>query len=148
MNHVPGTGKWRAFGIAALAASALALAGCGGGGSSDSFSVSAYVSGQAMGNYGSGNSSPIYIHAGQSIELDAAEPVVWTLYVGNTAVSGAGTTVQYGGAFITLSAESDSRILVDTTSNGPLSADVPITMVATSSIDSSLVASVDVFITN
>lgn len=144
----PGPRTGRKWAVAALAALTLALAGCGGGGSSDSFYVSAYVGGQSMGNYGPNDSTPIYLRAGQYIELDANEPVVWTLYVGNAAVAGDGTTVQYGNAFITLSSESDSRILVDTSASGPLAGNVPITLVATSTLDSALVATVDVFITN
>ena len=88
-----------AFSSCALVAT-LALAGCGGGGdSSGSFYVTAVVSGQNMGNYGPGTRS-LAIHAGQSVELDANEPVFWTLYVGNTAVTSPGTSVYYAGVTI------------------------------------------------
>ena len=124
------------------------LAGCGGGGSDSSFSVTAVVSGQDMGNYGTGSSGTLYVRGGQYFELDANEPVVWTLYVGNTAVTGSGTSTQYAGAVVTVTAESDSRIAVDTYGTGFLSSSVPVTLVATSTIDSAQVATVDVLITN
>lgn len=131
----------------ALASSVL-LSGCGGGGSSSPFYVTAVVSGQNMGNYGTGSTGTVYVRGGQYFELDANEPVVWTLYVGNTAVSGTGTSVQYAGAVITLTAESDSRIAVDTYGTGFLSNPVPLTLVATSTYDSAQVATVDVLVTN
>jgi len=71
-----------------------------------------------MGSYRTGSSATLYVRSGQSFELDANEPVVWTLYVGNTAVAGTGTSVQYAGAVVTLTAESDSRIAVDTYGSG------------------------------
>lgn len=133
---------------AGVLAAGLLVAGCGGGGSSSSFYLTAMVSGQNMGNYGTGSAGTLYVHGGQYFELDANEPVVWTLYVGNTAVSGTGTSVQYAGAVVTLTAESDSRIAVDTYGTGTLSNNVPITLVATSTYDSTQVATVDVVITN
>lgn len=131
-----------------IVASSIVVAGCGGGGSSSSFDVTAIVSGQNMGSYGTGSSATLYVRSGQSFELDANEPVVWTLYVGNTAVAGTGTSIQYAGAVVTLTAESDSRIAVDTYGSGPLNSPVPLTLVATSTYDSTQVATVNVFITN
>lgn len=131
-----------------ILASSLLLTACGGGGSSATFDVTAVVSGQNMGSYGTGSSGTLYVQGGQYFELDANEPVVWTLYVGNTAVSGTGSSVQYAGAVVTLTAESDSRIAVDTYGTGPLSDPVPLTLVATSTYDSTQVATVDVLITN
>ncbi|HEY2977909.1 MAG TPA: hypothetical protein VGJ35_08055 [Burkholderiaceae bacterium] len=43
---------------------------------------------------------------------------------------------------------SDSRIVVDTDAAYPLSAAVPITLIATSTLDSTQVATVNVLITN
>lgn len=143
-------GLWGRLPVVVLASSAL-LSACGGGGSdspSSSFYVTAVVGGQNMGNYGPGSNGTIYVQGGQYFEVDANEPVVWTLYVGNSAVTGTGTQVQYAGAVITLTAESDSRIAVDTYGTGILSAPVPLTLVATSTYDSALVATVDVLVTN
>ena len=88
------------------------------------------------------------MRAGQTIELDASESVYWTLYVAGTAVSGTGTTVHYAGADVTLTAESPSRIAVDTYAAFPLAGSIPITLVATSTFDSATVATVNVLITN
>ncbi|MEP7298112.1 MAG: hypothetical protein ABI702_18165 [Burkholderiales bacterium] len=140
----------RSAGAVALLALALTLSACGGGGSdSGTFDVTVVIAGQPTGGtYGQGSSPPVYVRAGQSIELDASEPVYWTLYVAGTAVSGSGTTVHYAGADVTLTAESSSRIAVDTYAAFPLSGSIPITLVATSTFDSAVVATVNVLITN
>ena len=134
----------------ALLALALTLSACGGGGSdSASFDVSFVVAGQPTGGtYGPGSSPTVYVRAGQSIELDASESVDWTLYVAGTAVSGSGTTVHYAGADVTLTAESPSRIAVDTFAAFPLLNPIPVTLVATSTFDSAIVSTVNVLITN
>ena len=129
----------------------LALSGCGGGGNDNSvaFDIAVVVDGQPSGSHtGAGNSSTIYVRVGQSFELDASEPVIWTLYVADTAVSGSGTTVHYAGADVTLIEESPSRIAIDTFAAAPLADPIPLTLVATSTIDSAEVATVDVLITN
>lgn len=133
-----------------MLAFALVLSACGGGGSdSGSFDVSVVVAGQPTGGtYGPGSSPAVYVRAGQTIELDASESVYWTLYVAGTAVSGSGTTVHYRGADITLTAESASRIAVDTYAAFPLVDPIPMTLVATSAFDSAIVATVNVLVTN
>ena len=137
--------------IAALAA-ALSLTACGGGGDDVpvAFEIGVVVGGQAVSGAQviPGSSQNVSIRAGQSIELDASEPVVWTLVVGGSTVTGSGTTVYYAGATITQTAVSDSRIVVDTDAAFPLSAAVPITLIATSTLDSTQVATVNVLITN
>lgn len=140
----------RFAGAGLLVALALTLSGCGGGGSdSGSFDVTVVVAGQPSGGtYGPGSSPPVYVRAGRTIELDASEPVYWTLYVAGTAVSGTGTIVHYSGADVTLIAESSSRISVDTYAAFPLSSPIPITLVATSTFDAATVATVNVLITN
>jgi hypothetical protein len=140
----------RSAGAVSLLALALTLSACGGGGSySGTFDVTVVVAGQPTGGtYGPGSSPTLYVRAGQAIELDASESVYWTLYVAGTAVSGSGTTVHYAGADVTLTAESPSRIAVDTYAAFPLSGSIPITLVATSTFDSAIVATVNVLITN
>ena len=139
----------RPVGAISILALALALSACGGGGDSATFDISVLVAGQPMsGTLGPGSSPTIYVRAGQSFELDASEAVIWTLYVAGTAVSGSGTTVHYAGADVTLTAESPSRIAVDTFAAFPLLAPIPVTLVATSTFDSALVATVNVLITN
>ena len=95
-----------------------------------------------------GQSQSLSVSVGQSLELDASEPVVWTLEVGGSAVTGSGTTVYYAGVSITQTAVSSSRIVVDTSAAYPLAAPVPITLVATSTVDAAQVATVNVLITN
>ena len=140
----------RSAGAVSLLALALTLSACGGGGSdSATFDVSVVVAGQPTGGtYGPGSSPTVYVRAGQSIELDASESVDWTLYVAGTAVRGSGTTVHYAGADVTLTAESPSRIAVDTFAAFPLLNPIPVTLVATSTFDSAIVSTVNVLITN
>ena len=140
----------RSVGVVSLLVVALTMSACGGGGSdSGTFDVSVVIAGQPTGSaYGPGSSPTIYVRAGQSIELDASESVDWTLYVAGTAVSGSGTTIYYAGANVTLTAESPSRIAVDTFAAVPLPNPIPVTLVATSTFDSSTVATVNVLITN
>ena len=142
----------RSHAIAATLIAVLSLTACGGGGSADgvTFDIGVVVGGQTLSGVlvTPGASQTITIIAGQSIELDASEPVVWTLEVGGSTVTGSGATVNYAGATITQTAVSDSRIAVDTSAAYPLVAPVPITFIATSTLDSALVATVNVLITN
>ena len=133
-----------------MVALGLTLAACGGGGADAvAFDVAVVVAGQPTGGtYGPGNSPTIYVRVGQSIEIDASESVDWILYVGGTAVSGNGATVHYAGADVTLIAESPSRIALDTFAAFPLLDPIPITLVATSTFDSAIVATVNVLVTN
>ena len=87
------------------------------------------------------------MYAGQSIQLDANEPVYWTLLVGDSSVVGS-VTVVYAGLAITQTAISDSRIIVDTSSRFGLVNPVQMTLIATSTIDSAQVVTVDVLVTN
>ena len=151
LKHVPTMSRaLRSAGAVTLLALSLILSACGGGGSdSGAFDVTVVVAGQPTGGrYGPGNSPTVYVRAGQTIELDASESVYWTLYVAGTAVSGTGTTVHYAGADVTLTAESSSRIAIDTYAAFPLAGSIPITLVATSTFDSATVATVNVLITN
>ncbi|MBW8833225.1 MAG: hypothetical protein JF606_28365 [Burkholderiales bacterium] len=142
----------RSYALIAALASTLSLTACGGGGSADvvTFDIGVAVGGQPLSGVQvtAGASQTISIIAGQSIELDASEPVAWTLEVGGSTVTGSGTTVYYAGATITQTAVSDSRIVVDTSAAFPLVAPVPITFIATSTLDSAQVATVNVLITN
>lgn len=143
-------GALRRCALSASLALALGLAACGGGSDLGPFSVDVVIAGQAAGvsPIVAGSSSSISLRAGQSIELDASEPVVWTLNVGGTAVTGSGTSVYYGGAYVTQTAISSSRIAVDTSAPYLLAGPVPVTFTATSTFDAALVATIDVLITN
>jgi hypothetical protein len=88
------------------------------------------------------------MRAGQSIELDANEPVVWTLQVGSTYYEGFDTSVYYQGVTITETTLSSSRIALDTYTEFFLPAPVRVTLTAVSTYDSAIVATVEVLITN
>jgi hypothetical protein len=133
--------------IASLAV-LMSLSACGGG--DVSFDIGIVVGGQPISGVvvQAGGVQSITISAGQSIELDASEPVVWTLFVGGSAVTGNNASVYYQGVTITETALSPSRIALDTSAAFFLSAPVPITLVAISPFDSAQVATVNVWITN
>ena len=142
--------RWlrRRAALMVLAASA-GLSACGGG--VDAFvtlDVGVQVGGVVVGSpVYSGSRRSVTMRAGQSIQLDANEPVYWTLLFGGSSVSGS-VTVVYAGLSITQTAISDSRIIVDTGSRFGLASPVWMTFIATSTIDSAEVATVDVLVTN
>jgi hypothetical protein len=141
----------RRWALVALMIASVGLTACGGGGDAAvGFDIGVVVAGQPVGGVQiePGQTQSVAVHVGQSLELDASEPAAWTLYVGGTAVSGSGTTVYYGGASITQTAVSGSRIIIDTGADFALAGPVPITLVATSTLDATLVATINVLITN
>ncbi len=143
--------RWlrRRSGLALLAAAA-SLSACGGGGDGYiTLDIGILVGGVVVSGppvYSGGHRS-ITMYAGQSIQLDANEPVYWTLLVGGGSVVGS-VTVVYAGLAVTQTTISDSRIVVDTSSRFGLVNPVPMTLIATSTIDSAQVATVDVLVTN
>ncbi|HPW12486.1 MAG TPA: hypothetical protein PK399_04865 [Thermomonas sp.] len=148
----PRSKRWIAL-VAAIA-TAWSLSGCGGGAYVDSagnvtFDIGITVAGQFVNDTPvvSGGSLDLAVRAGQSVILDAGEPVVWTMYVGGTAV-GSGAQVYYAGADITGTTVSRTSVAVDTYAAYPLPASIPITLVATSTYDSAQVATVHLLITN
>ena len=143
------TAARRVAAVVSLAA-LVSLSACGGGGGGVTFDIGVVVAGQPIPGVvvQPGGAQSITIRAGQSIELDASEPVVWTLEVGGSAVTGINTSVYYQGVTITETALSPSRIALDTSSSYLLPRPVPITLTAVSTYDSALVATVNVLITN
>ena len=134
----------------ALLVSAASLSACGGGGDDlVTFDIGILVGGVVVGSppIYSGGHRALTMFAGQSIELDANEPVYWTLLVGGSSVVGS-VTVVYGGLAITQTKISSSRIFVDTRARFGLSSPVAMTLIATSTIDSAQVATVDVLVVN
>lgn len=141
----------RCAAVAASLAALLSLTACGGGGDTGvTFDIGVVVAGQPVSGVvvQPGGVQSITISAGQSIELDASESVVWTLEVGGSAVTGSNASVYYQGVTITETALSSSRIALDTSAAFFLSAPVPIRLTAISTFDSAQVATVDVLITN
>jgi hypothetical protein len=135
--------------IASLAA-LLTVSACGGGDVGVGFDIGIVVAGQPVSGVvvQPGAVQSVSIFAGQSIELDASEPVVWTLEVGGSLVTGGNASVFYQGVTITETALSPSRIALDTSAAYFLSAPVHITLTAISTYDSAQVATIDVRITN
>lgn len=143
--------RWlrRRTGMALLAAAA-GLSACGGGGGDfGTLDIGIQVGGVLVGGppVYAGSRRALTMYAGQSIELDANEPVYWTLLVGGSSVVG-GVTVVYGGLAITQTMISNSRIIVDTDARFRLANPVAMTLIATSTIDAAQVATVDVLVTN
>jgi hypothetical protein len=137
--------------VASLTA-ALMLSACGGGGDISfpaDFNIGVTVGGQFVSQtpVPPGGSLNLAIRAGQSLILDAGEPVVWTLLVGGSSVSG-GAQVFFAGANITATTLNPSTVAVDTSAAFLLRAPVPVTLVATSTFDSFQVATVNLLITN
>jgi hypothetical protein len=140
----------RRIATCAVIGAALSLSACGGGGSDGvSLQVGVFVDGRQSGDYVyAGSSQSVVMVAGQSIELDANEPVVWTLQVGSTYYEGFDTSVYFRGVTITETTLSPSRIALDTSADFFLPSPVAVTLTAVSTYDSAVVARIDVLITN
>ena len=95
-----------------------------------------------------GGSVRVVVRAGQSLRVDAGEPVVWTLFVGGSAVNADGVQVRYAGADIAATVVSSTAIQVDTYAAFFLENSIPFTLVATSTYDSAQVVTANVLITN
>jgi hypothetical protein len=140
----------RSAAVTAWFAAIVSLSACGGGGDSGvTFEIGVVVAGQPVSGVviQPGDVQTITISAGQSIELEADEPVVWTLEVGGSAVTD-DASVYYQGVTITQTVVTSSRIALDTSSDFFLVAPVLITLFAVSTFDDALVAEIDVLITN
>lgn len=135
--------------LAAIATLAFALAGCGGGGDAGppaAFDVTAIVGGQPQPVIVPGAPVNIAMQAGQSIELDANEPVEWLFTVGGSPLFASGITVVSGGISITQTALSPSRVAIDTAIVSPVITPLAVTLTATSTIDAAQVATVNLLI--
>ena len=143
------TAARRVAAVVSLAA-LVSLSACGGGGGGVTFDIGVVVAGQPVPGVvvQPGGAQSVTMSAGQSIELDASEPVVWTLEVGGSAVTGTNTSVYFQGVTITETALSPSRIALDTSASFLLPNPVPITLTAVSTYDAALVATVNVLIAN
>jgi hypothetical protein len=137
----------RALLATAAAAATIAVAGCGGGVELgvDGFSMAVTIDGNSYGPpVVPGAPLDVGIQAGQSVTLEANEPAVWTMVMGSTAVPADGVAWFYAGATLRATAISSTRVVLDTSSSGPLPAPVPVTLTARSTYDSALVAVVNV----
>lgn len=137
----------RTAALLAMGACALFLSGCGGGQTDVSLGINAIVAGQPVGGaFVPGSTGTVDLTAGQTIEVDANEPVDWAFSVGGSPLFGNGTTVYYNGLAITETAVSASRVVIDTAVTGAYVSPTTITMSATSTIDAAQVATVDLVV--
>lgn len=116
------------------------LAACGGGGSDVSLNLGVVVAGQTRAPVLAGQPSIVVLGPGQSVELDASEPVIWSFSVNGSPLFGSGTTVFVQGLAITQSDLTSSRVVLDTFFSGPTQLPVFVTLTATSTFDAALVA--------
>ena len=141
----------RALAAVVVIASASLLTACGGGDDSGAASVNigVFVAGQPQRDLivGQGGSTNLALFADDSVILEAREPVIWTLFVGGAAV-GTGREVLYAGLNLTATRLDAFTVALRTFAAFPLAGPVGVTMVATSTFDSALVARVDILITN
>ena len=142
----------RALAAVVTIAGALLLTACGGGGDDSgaaSVNIGVLVAGQPRPDLvvGQGGSTNLALFAGDSVILEAREPVIWTLFVGGAAV-GTGVEVFYAGLNLTATRLNAFTVALDTFAAFPLAGPVGVTMVATSNFDSALVARVNILITN
>jgi hypothetical protein len=134
---------------AGIWAATLALAGCGGGYVDGGVGIDVVVSGQVVEAWSApvGSAQRVSLRVGQSLQLDAGEPVAWTMVAGGTAFPGTGT-ILYGGAYITQSVVGSRRLVVDTSAPYRLPTTVPVRFTAVSTYDGALVTVVDALIGN
>jgi hypothetical protein len=139
--------------FAALALT-LPLAGCGGGGGDSgvvgvsgingvAFDIGVLLNGQPFANdIVPGATTTVAMAPGQSVELDASEPVVWAFSINNSPLFTSGTTVISNGLAIMQTDLTPSRVAIDTAVVGPLLLPIVITLTATSTFDAAEVATV------
>ena len=143
----------RALAAVVVIASTSLLTACGGGGGDNSgaasVNIGVFVAGQPQRDLivGQGGSTNLALFAGDSVILEAREPVIWTLFVGGAAF-GTGVEVIYADLNLTATRLDAFTVALRTSAAFPLAGPVGVTMVATSSFDSALVARVDILITN
>lgn len=146
-----GTHRRRLWAAAAVAG-ALALAGCGGGGGGGGADVSdepaaALQVGVVAGTttYApvlQGQALDVSANVGQSIVLDANEPVVWRFSANGSPLFADGTTVDLGGVTLTESQVNASQVVFDSSFYGPALVPIDVLLTATSTIDNAQVATI------
>jgi hypothetical protein len=136
-------------------AGSILLSACGGGGNDgEAHAPSSLSLGVGVDNHpisyatvAPWQATNLSISAGQTLELDASEPVTWTMLVGGSAVP-TDTSVYYAGATLTASRVSPYAVVLYTHTPYHLPAAIAITLVATSSYDGYQLATVNVLLTD
>lgn len=138
----------RGASVLLLSGEVALLAGCGGGGDdSVDLNINAVVAGRPLPTvFVPGTVGTIDILAGQSIQLDANEPVDWAFSVAGSPLFASGTSVFFNGLRATETAASPSRVVVDTAVAGPFLPPVVIRLDAVSTIDAAQVAVIDLVV--
>ncbi|MGZ5846998.1 MAG: hypothetical protein ACXWJJ_05945 [Ramlibacter sp.] len=144
-------GRWhrplrRLFGASVVAAT-LALAGCGGGGDvgvvpTPGIGIDVAVAGTTYGRVSSGQLIEVAAAVGQAIEFDANEPVTWSFSVNGSPLFANGTTVDVGGVTISQVQFDPSRVVLQSTFDGPALLPIDVVLVATSSFDGTQVGTI------
>ena len=151
----PGLRRRRLCATGLSLTAALLLSACGGGGSggngrpSRSSSIGVTIGGQP-GNYipiSPGGALALTLRAGQSVSLDAGEPVVWNMYIGSTQVT-YGAQVVYSGVTFDTANLNAYVVAIYTYAPFLLRETVNVTMVATSTYDSVQIATVYLSVVN
>jgi hypothetical protein len=151
-QSMPRVGVHRLRCAGLLLITALMLSACGGGEDArlrGNFNIGVTVGGQFINDrlVAPGDSFNIAVRAGQSVSVDAGEPVVWTLLVGGTAIR-SGVRVYYAGADLVATTLNGSTLVLDTYAADRLFSPISVTLIATSSFDSFQVATVNLLITD
>jgi hypothetical protein len=142
--------------------SALILTGCGGGSAGVSaevtipvtqtaaFDIGAQLNGLPVANFDvePGDNQTISVPVGASFELDSNAGVYWTVYVNGNAINGTNNSIIVDNATLTETLTNSEQFAGYATSQGPLANPVQLTLVATSQIDGSQTAQINIIITN
>jgi|GEM_PF-1142069 len=142
--------------------SALILTGCGGGSggvtvsatipvtTEPAFDIGAKVNGLPVANFDvePGDNTSITVPVGDSFELDSTDAVYWSVYVNGTLIQGANNAIDVGNATLTETLTNAVQFAGYATSEGPLPGPVQLTLVATSQVDSTQTAQINVIVTN
>lgn len=114
------------------------------------FDIGVLVAGQPLAGVGvlPGYQQTIYLAVGQTFELDSTGPVAWTVVVGGASVPESGATIDYGGATIQEVLTTTTHFAANTWAFASLVAPVQVTLYATSLLDASQVATINLILTN
>lgn len=137
-----------------VAVTVSVLSACGGGEDytplPPAFEVGVLVAGQPVVGVDvqPGYQQTINLAIGQSFELDSTAPVAWAITVGGSSVPLTGGTIYYDTATIQELVKTSTKLAASTAAYGPLSTPMRVTVKATSLMDPSQVATIDLVFSN
>ena len=114
------------------------------------FDIGLVVGGQPLAGVAilPGVQQTIYLAVGLTFELDSTGPVAWTVVIGGVPVPERGATIFNGGATIQEVLTTTTHFAAHTYASEPLVAPVQVTLYATSLLDASQVATINLILTN